>query len=267
MEIKKIFLKIAGFNVLIIFVGSEDNQFFKDELINKVEKYLKGFIVQAKEIKEDFTIEIKQEENNKIIYKQKDKSFYFQIFKIQKKAVYCSYEISLSQLIFIIRYIILQLLSSNSGFLMHGSSVVIDGKAYVFTGPPGAGKSTIMKMLSSRYPVIADDSVIIKKKNGEYSLYQTPMIEKETWVVKKSNKYLLGGIFFLNQSKEIKIEKMINKKETIEKLVSQLFVNQDQVRKQIGKIMNFVKKFDQFGTMYFSKDQKKLLRYFSNNKI
>ena len=150
---------------------------------------------------------------------------------------------------------------------MHGSAVSIDNKAYIFTGPSGAGKSTIMKMLNSKHPALADDSVIIKWEKGEYYLYQTPMIEKESWVHKQSKKYPIGGIFFLNKSRDFKAEKIISKKEIIMRLISQLFVNQEQTKTQVNNLISFIKKFDQFRIISFSKNQKKLLEFFSKNIV
>lgn len=261
-----IVLRIAGFGITINLGDSLDYPFSKKKLSDDINKYLKGFI-HPEEKTNDFKINIKQEVSNDVIYKKKEKSFYFKIFKIEKRQINCNYEISFSQISFIIRYIILQLLSENNGFLMHGSAVAINGKAYIFTGPSGAGKSTIMKMLNTKYPALADDSVIIKQENGKYYLYQTPIIEKESWVKKQSKKYPIEGIFFLNKSKDFKTEKIINKKEIVARIISQLFVNQDQTKKQVSSIMGFIKKFNQFKMISFSKNQKKLIKFFSKNIV
>lgn len=260
----KIILKIAGFNIIINLNDSRDNSFFKRKLIEDIKKYLKGFIHKEKRTN-DFRITIKQEINSEIINSKKGKSFYFKIFEEEKRSVKCSYEISFKQLNFIIRHIILQLLSTHDGFLMHGSGVAINGKAYIFIGPSGAGKSTIMKMLNKKYPALADDSAIIKQEKGQYYFYQTPMIEKESWVNKQGDKYPIGGIFFLNKSKDLKMEKITSKKQIVKKFISQLLINQDQTRKQIGKIMSFINKFDQFWIVSFSKNIEKLLNLFSKD--
>lgn len=263
---ENIILRIAGFGILLSLGDTLGYPFSKKILINNIEKYLKGFIDKEKN-NYDFIINIKQKVDNDVIYKKKEESFYFKIFKVEKKQINCNYEISFGQISFIIRYVILTLLSKNNGFILHGSAVAINGKAYVFTGPSGAGKSTIMKMLNLKYPALADDSVIIKQEKGDYYFYQTPMIEKEFWVKKESNKYPIGGIFFLKQSKEFRVEKIINKKEIVERLISQLLVNQDQTKKQVSKLINFIKKFDQFKMISFSKDQKKLFEFFSKNIV
>ena len=258
-----IYLKIAGFCIWFNLEDPQDRPFSKKLLVDNINKYLSGFI-DPEEKNSDFKINMKQEVDNDVIYKKDEKSFYFKIFEVGGNQINCNYEISFGQISFIIRYAILMLLYKNNGFLMHGSAIAINNKAYIFTGPSGAGKSTIMKILSSKYVALADDSVIIKKEMGEYYLYQTPIIEKESWVKKQSKKYLIEKIFFLNKSKDFKIEKDIDKKRVIMKLLNQLFTNQDQTKKQVTNMIEFIKRFDNFGTISFSKNKKKLLDFFLN---
>jgi len=55
------------------------------------------------------------------------------------------------------------------GLLLHASSVAISGKAILFLGHSNAGKSTISKLLSERYPMIADDKVwVFCPKDGNW---------------------------------------------------------------------------------------------------
>lgn len=50
--------------------------------------------------------------------------------------------------------------------LLHASSVEVAGKALVFLGHSSSGKSTIGRLLSARYPLIADDKVSVRKGKG-----------------------------------------------------------------------------------------------------
>ena len=78
------------------------------------------------------------------------------------------YHISISQFQFILRNVIQILLTENNGFILHASACVIDGKASLFTGFSGAGKSTVIKLLKTKYPALADDTVIIQKKGETF---------------------------------------------------------------------------------------------------
>lgn len=49
---------------------------------------------------------------------------------------------------------------------LHASSVSVSGKALLFLGHSTSGKSTISRLLSERYPIVADDKVWVYKKNS-----------------------------------------------------------------------------------------------------
>jgi len=59
------------------------------------------------------------------------------------------------------------------GFLLHAATVVRDGKAYVFTGRSGAGKSTVAS-LSPEGTVLTDEISLLRFENGEWRAYGTP---------------------------------------------------------------------------------------------
>ncbi len=52
------------------------------------------------------------------------------------------------------------------GLLLHGSGVVRDGRAYIFFGPSGAGKTTVTR-LSPRDLVLSDDLTLIVRGEGD----------------------------------------------------------------------------------------------------
>lgn len=61
------------------------------------------------------------------------------------------------------------LLRLRGSFCLHASAVALNGKAAVFVGPPGAGKSTIAAILAqSGYALLADDMVVIVKGQAAF---------------------------------------------------------------------------------------------------
>ncbi|MBO4693398.1 MAG: hypothetical protein J5659_03270 [Clostridia bacterium] len=67
-------------------------------------------------------------------------------------------------------------------FLMHGSAVALDGKAYVFTAPSGVGKTTHTGFWLAKYPdafVINGDKPIIRFINDRVFVCGTPWSGKE----------------------------------------------------------------------------------------
>jgi len=58
-------------------------------------------------------------------------------------------------------------------FLLHAATVVRGGKAYVFTGRSGAGKSTVAS-LSPAGTVLTDEISLLRFEDGEWRAYGTP---------------------------------------------------------------------------------------------
>ena len=63
-------------------------------------------------------------------------------------------------------------------FLMHGSCIAVDGKAYLFTAKSGTGKSTHTRLwrelLDNRAVMVNDDKPLIGISNNEAIAYGTP---------------------------------------------------------------------------------------------
>jgi hypothetical protein len=64
-------------------------------------------------------------------------------------------------------------LTDCNGFLLHAATVIRNGKAYVFTGRSGAGKSTVAS-LSPKGSVLTDEISLLRRENGEWRAYGTP---------------------------------------------------------------------------------------------
>ena len=60
-------------------------------------------------------------------------------------------------------------IASLNGFLpIHASAVAVGGAVYAFTGPPGAGKSTLVAALGSRgLPMFCDDTLVLDLSDPE----------------------------------------------------------------------------------------------------
>ena len=64
-------------------------------------------------------------------------------------------------------------LANRTGFLLHAATVIRQGKAYVFTGRSGAGKSTVAS-LSPEGSVLTDEISLLRFENREWRAYGTP---------------------------------------------------------------------------------------------
>jgi hypothetical protein len=90
------------------------------------------------------------------------------------------------------------------GFLLHAASVTRNGKAYIFVGRSGAGKSTVAS-LSPRGSVLTDEISLIRPANGQWHAFGTPF-----WGEFKADgsntSAPIAGIFRLIQARENRIE-------------------------------------------------------------
>jgi len=66
------------------------------------------------------------------------------------------------------------LLARTGGFLLHASSAVRNGKAYLFSGLSEAGKTTIARLAPPDVALLTDEASYIKRVSHQYMAYGTP---------------------------------------------------------------------------------------------
>src|SRR2546421_3253619 len=73
----------------------------------------------------------------------------------------------------LLRVLVSWKLVGHRGFLLHAATVFRDGKAYIFTGRSGAGKSTVAS-LSPEGSVLTDEISLLRREHGMWRAYGTP---------------------------------------------------------------------------------------------
>ena len=108
------------------------------------------------------------------------------------------------------------------GLYLHSSAVEYQGKAYLFSGNPGAGKSTHTRLWQSVFGeevcVFNDDKPALRYLDGTWYAYGTPWCGKDG--INQNKKVPLGAICFLKQAKENRIRRL-RPQEALAKLISQ----------------------------------------------
>ena len=108
------------------------------------------------------------------------------------------------------------------GLMLHASAVALDGKAYLFSGPCGVGKSTHTELwqstLGANVKIFNDDKPALRRLDGRWFAYGTPWCGKNG--ININMKTPLAGICFLKQSNKNEIRRL-NAKEAILKIISQ----------------------------------------------
>jgi len=134
-----------------------------------------------------------------VIYENRDRDLEF---KIYAKGSY----IALGD---VLRFLISLVLLEKGGFLLHSCGVIIDGGAYLFSGPPGAGKTTLARLSPQENggTILSDETVAVTKNNGGYYGWATPFFG-DLGSIGANNKSALKAIFFLKQARRFKLQKL-----------------------------------------------------------
>jgi hypothetical protein len=106
----------------------------------------------------------------------------------------------------LLRILLSWVLLRHTGFLLHAATVVRNGRAYVFTGRSGAGKSTVAS-LSPSGSVLTDEISLLRRENGEWRAYGTPFWG-EFRATGLNSSAPVAGIFGLMQARENIIEEL-----------------------------------------------------------
>ena len=96
------------------------------------------------------------------------------------------------------------------GFYIHASAVVRDGKAYLFSGHSGVGKSTHVRLWIDTFGgdtrVINDDKPALRYIDGVWYAYGTPWCGKDG--ININEKVPVAGLCFLKQSNKNAIRRL-----------------------------------------------------------
>ena len=106
------------------------------------------------------------------------------------------------------------------GFQFHASAVMLDGKAYLFSAPPGTGKSTHTEKWCRLFgaEMINDDKPVLRRIDGGWMVYGTPWSGKHD--LSSPVSVPLGGIAFLKRGDQNRICRM-SPAEAVPAMISQ----------------------------------------------
>lgn len=205
----------------------------------------------------DFKINYIHKTQAQILSFKNTSSFYIFLYEsINGNKIATVYQDGIFLFLLLLRIVIQKLLSQRQGFIIHSSSVATEKIAYLFLGAEGAGKSTVVLLLSSKYKPLTDDVSIIKKVKNEFYLYQSPFTEKINY--KKTNqKYKIGKIFFLNKSEKNHLIRIFDKNRIMKLLSRQITFNPKNYKQEITTVRDFIEARP-FYFLYFNKNKEEL---------
>ena len=113
-------------------------------------------------------------------------------------------------------------LVKHDGFYLHASAVALENRAYLFSAPPGTGKSTHTRLWQSIFgaeaEVFNDDKPALRRLDGTWYAYGTPWCGKDG--INSNRKVPLCGICFLKQAQENRIRRL-TQQEAVQRILSQ----------------------------------------------
>lgn len=255
------YLSVAGFYLKLKFHNLRDTKSI-NKLKENIVTYLSGFIIKNHINKPDIEIHF-YKKSPLIISTQANRNVRGLVFYERNKDKIITFlHLSIGQFIYLVNRLIHELLIKNKGFMLHASAVEHKGKALIFTGRSGAGKSTAISLLQDEFRPIAEDSVYIRKIDNKYYLYSTPVLERNEVVVKNYKKYKIGKIFFLRKAKDFKIEKINSWEYIYYRLSRQLWTDQYSIKTQMRYFLEFTQIFKGYYFLYFAKNKESLLNLF-----
>lgn len=141
------------------------------------------------------------------------------------------------------------------GLLLHSSCLEESGKAILFAGRSGAGKSTVAKLSLPR-TVFSDEATIVKMKSNGIEVLSSPFnSELKTKSVQPSR--LLSAIYLLVQSQELKTQE-ITRANALCQIIDKVFYwphENTETRKVLQLCKQLVDRVPIF-EMYFQKNNR-----------
>jgi hypothetical protein len=97
------------------------------------------------------------------------------------------------------------LLAREGGFLVHAASVVRNGRAFLFAGRSGAGKTTIARLAPPDAILLTDEISYIRRQQGQYYAFGTPFAG-EMARPGENLRAPLAGVYLLAKGRQNMIE-------------------------------------------------------------
>ena len=105
----------------------------------------------------------------------------------------------------VLRIVHTLLLAKEGGFLVHAASAVRNGRAFIFAGVSGAGKTTISRLAPKDAVLLTDEISYVRKQEGGYSAFGTPFTG-ELAKLGENIQAPIAALYLLKQGPENRID-------------------------------------------------------------
>jgi hypothetical protein len=133
------------------------------------------------------------------------------------------------------------ILAERGGFLLHAASAICDGRAYLFSGVSGAGKTTMTRLAPPDVTLLTDEISYLRPTSDGYNAFGTPFAG-ELAKAGENCTAPVAALFFLEQGPENLIEE-ISSAEAVRRLMRNILFfaeDPDLVEKLLATACDFV---------------------------
>jgi hypothetical protein len=99
------------------------------------------------------------------------------------------------------------ILAQRGGFLLHAASAICDGRAFLFSGVSGAGKTTMTRLAPADITLLTDEISYLRPSALGYSAYGTPFAG-ELAKAGENCTAPVSALFFLEQGPENRVDEL-----------------------------------------------------------
>jgi hypothetical protein len=133
----------------------------------------------------------------------------------------------------VLRIVHTLMLAPRGGFLLHASSAVRNGKAFLFSGVSEAGKTTMVRLAPPDARILTDEASYIRKVNGDYFACGTPFAG-ELGEPGENISAPIAALFFLKKGQENRID-ALSSGEALRRLLRNVlfFAHQPETVRQV----------------------------------
>jgi hypothetical protein len=127
----------------------------------------------------------------------------------------------------VLRIVHTLVLARQGGFLLHSASAIRNGKAFLFAGVSGAGKTTISRLAPADATLLTDEISYVRKRDDAYVAFGTPFTG-ELAKLGENASAPVAALYLLAQGPENRIEPVAVADAGRELLANMLFFAEDQ---------------------------------------
>jgi hypothetical protein len=152
----------------------------------------------------------------------------------------------------VLRIVHTLVLARQGGFLMHSASAIRNGKAFLFSGVSGAGKTTISRLAPPDATLLTDEISYVRKQDDGYVAFGTPFTG-ELAKVGENVSAPIAAIYMLAKGPENRIDPIPPAEAARSILANMLFFAEDEelVQSTFHSAFEFVSRVPVFRLTFF----------------